>query len=72
MEYEHKVSVPCTAGGEHCWDNAGSITYNTGAGDSETVDIQTQMCRHCPARRERKTVTRMTYAVTEDSGWTQA
>ena len=60
----------CILGGQsHCWDNQGAVSYNNT--DGSIVDVQTQTCRHCPARRERRTVMRVEYKATEDSGWQQ-
>ena len=60
----------CTLGGtEHCWENQSSVSYNNT--DRSTVDVQTQTCRHCPVKRERRTVMRVEYKAIEDSGWQQ-
>ena len=60
----------CMLGGtDHCWDNQGAVSYNNG--DGSIVDVQTQVCRHCPVRRERRMVTRVEYKNTEDTGWQQ-
>jgi hypothetical protein len=52
---------------QHCWDGLSTVSYNNT--DGSVADVQTQVCRHCPARRERRTVMRVEYRNIEDSGW---